>query len=216
MYRNVFLLLAISVFAGIKLVAADISDSLFLYVNPEKSSFWVTATNSTIKLPIDYPPGVSSAKLEVKGIGYSKVYDDITGSFFELQLPEAESAQTENVYELALSFGGGIVRTAKIGLISGVAPGAEGSTRCITSSGAMNWNKIKYRAVVPVPYGTTLFTCSLDGAAPVTNRLSGAQGWHAVGKVARNDGVQLSVTTKDGDITADMLGWGDGLFFKLK
>jgi hypothetical protein len=217
--RNLsFLIAAVLVNAalGADDVSNPVSNPVFLYVHPEKSSFWSTATNSTIKIPIDFPAGVSSAELEVKGLGYSKVYKDITSPFFELQLPEAESAQTENVYELTLSFKGGITRTAKIGLISGVTPGAEGTTRCITAPGATNWNKIKYRAVVPISYGTTLFTYSFNGAAPVTNKLTGAQGWLAVGKVARNADVQLSASTEDGDVSADLLGWGDGLFFKLK
>jgi hypothetical protein len=34
--------------------------------------------------------------------------------------------------------------------------------------------------------------------------------------VARNADVQLSASTEDGDVSADLLGWGDGLFFKLK
>ena len=96
------------------------SEETFVFLRPETSSFWNTATNSTMSLPIDYPNGATKATLEVKGVGYDKTYSDITADSYEIELPVPDSPQTENVYDLKLTFDDGTVRTAKLGLIQGL------------------------------------------------------------------------------------------------
>ena len=93
------------------------SEPTFIFLKPETSSFWNTATNSSMTLPIDYPNGASVATLSVKGVDYDRTYLNITEDSFDLELPAPDSPKTENVYDLTLTFNDGTVRTAKLGLI---------------------------------------------------------------------------------------------------
>ena len=193
------------------------SEETFVFLRPETSSFWNTATNSTMSLPIDYPNGATKAKLEVTGVGYSKVYENITSDSFDIELPVPDSPQTENVYDLTLTFNDGTVRTAKLGLIQGLSPDSEGSTRCLAPSEGAVWNAVKKRAVLPIPYGTTSFTMSVNGGE-VTNvdtGLNGAQGWYAI-KSATGDSVSFSLVANGMNYAATLLGQGDGFFVIVK
>ena len=193
------------------------SEETFVFLRPETSSFWNTATNSTMSLPIDYPNGATKAKLEVTGVGYSKVYENITSDSFDIELPVPDSPQTENVYDLTLTFDDGTVRTAKLGLIQGLSPDSEGSTRCLAPSEGAVWNAVKKRAVLPIPYGTTSFTMSVNGGE-VTNvdtGLNGAQGWYAI-KSATGDSVSFSLVANGMNYAATLLGQGDGFFVIVK
>jgi len=193
------------------------SEETFVFLRPETSSFWNTATNSTMSLPIDYPNGATKAKLEVTGVGYGKVYEGITSDSYELELPVPDSPQTENVYDLTLTFDDGTVRTAKLGLIQGLSSDSEGSTRCLAPSEGAVWNAVKKRAVLPIPYGTTSFTMSVNGGE-VTNvdtGLNGAQGWYAI-KSATGDSVSFSLVANGMNYAATLLGQGDGFFVIVK
>ena len=193
------------------------SEETFVFLRPETSSFWNTATNSTMSLPIDYPNGATKAKLEVTGVGYSKVYENITSDSFDIELPVPDSPQTENVYDLTLMFNDGTVRTAKLGLIQGLSPDSEGSTRCLAPSEGAVWNAVKKRAVLPIPYGTTSFTMSVNGGE-VTNvdtGLNGAQGWYAF-KPTTGDAVSFSLVANGLNYAATLLGQGDGFFVIVK
>jgi hypothetical protein len=46
----------------------SMSDSTFVFIKPETSFFWHTATNSTMTLPVDFPEGATSATLVVTGM----------------------------------------------------------------------------------------------------------------------------------------------------
>ena len=63
------------------------SDPAFVFLKPETSSFWRTATNSVVTLPVKYPEGATSADLTVNGVGYSRMYADIPEGDFDLELP---------------------------------------------------------------------------------------------------------------------------------
>lgn len=194
------------------------SNAVFVFLRPETSSFWNTATNSTILLPVEFPKGVAGATLEVAGVEYSKTYSISGSGDFELTLPPAVSERTENVYSLTLSFDDGTVRTAKLGLIEGLSSEAEGTTRCITSAGNASWSKVKYRAVLPVPHGMTSVKVALNGEEPadMDTGLGGAQGWFAVGSIARGDNVSVSGTADGISYDAFLRGWGEGLFFHIR
>ena len=194
------------------------SEETFVFLRPETSSFWNTATNSTMSLPIDYPNGATKAKLEVTGVGYSKVYENITSDSFDIELPVPDSPQTENVYDLKLTFDNeAIARTAKLGLIQGLSPDSEGSTRCLAPSGGAVWNAVKKRAVLPIPYGTTSFTMSVNGSemTDVVTGLNGAQGWYAF-KPTTGDAVSFSLVANGLNYAATLLGQGDGFFVIVK
>ena len=190
------------------------SEPTFVFLRPETSSFWNTATNSTMTLPIDYPRGATKATLTVNGVGYSRVYPDLTGDSIEIDLPAPDSPRTENVYELLLTFDNGAQsRTAKLGLIQGLDSGAKGSTRCIAPSVGRVWSKATGRAVLPIPYGTTSFT--VNGVEHDTG-LDGAQGWYALSPIESGETITLSCLADGVSYAASILGGGNGFFLIYK
>lgn len=195
------------------------SEETFVFLRPETSSFWNTATNSTMSLPIDYPNGATKAKLEVTGVGYSKVYENITSDSFDIELPVPDSPQTENVYDLKLTFDNeATVRTAKLGLIQGLSPDAEGATRCLAPAEGSVWEKVKYRAVLPIPYGTTSLSMQTNGGEwkPCFENHNGAQGWYALSPIGRGDNLSLSCIVDGVSYVASLIGGGDGFFVIVK
>ena len=214
MTRKVASLVGASLLAVVAMGDEVASNSTFVYLQPEKSSFWHTATNSTMTLPIDYPSGATKATLTVSGAGYAaKTYPNLTGNSFELALPVPDSPQAENVYDLPLAFDDGTVRTATLGLIQGLSTDSEGFTRWLAPAEGDVWNTIKKRAVMPIPYGTESFTMSVNGGTPmeVDTGLNGAQGWYAL-KPAIDDSVSLSLVAGGINYAATLLGQGDGFF----
>ena len=224
MRKNLIALIAVSailcaaVAYGTEASSDPVSDPVFVFLRPETSSFWNTATNSTISVPVEYPKGATKASLEVTGPGYSKTYHNLPEGNFELSFPPAVSERTENVYALALSFDDGTVRTAKLGLVQGHSSGSGGNARCILSGSAFSWNKVKYRAVLPVPYGMKTVKITVDGKETVDadTGLGGAQGWFALDPVARGDRVSVSGSANGIRYDAFLLGWGDGFFFHVR
>ena len=194
------------------------SEPTFVFLRPETSPFWNTATNNTMTLPIDYPSGATKATLTVSGVGYTTlIYSNLTDSSFDMELPVPDSPQAENVYGLALTFDDGTVRTAKLGLIQGVSPDAEGTARCLAPAEGSVWNKVQRRAVMPIPYGTESFMMSVNGSEPqmVDPGLGGAQGWYAL-KTKNGDSVSLSLVAGGIKYAVTLLGQGDGFFVILK
>ncbi len=195
------------------------SEPTFVFLRPETSSFWNTATNNMMTVPIDYPAGAKKATLQVSGLGYSCSYANITGPEYTFDLPAATSPETENVYDLTLSFYNenddpvAEPRTAKLGLVQGLSPDAEGTTRCLAPSGSKVWNRVKGRAVLPIPYGMTSF--KINGQETDTG-LEGAQGWYALGKIDPNESVSLSMTADGKEYMASLLGGGAGFMLIVK
>ena len=172
------------------------SGPTLVFTRPETSSFWNTATNNVMTVPIDFPADATRATLTVSGVGYSATYGNIergTDSF-TFELPRANSPQTENVYDLSLSFDDGTVRTAKLGLIEGLSPNAEGTTRCLAPANGRVWDNVRGgRAVLPVPYGADEISVTVNGETRTEpTGLNGAQGWFALG-VKPGDDVSLSM-----------------------
>ena len=190
------------------------SEPTFVFLRPETSSFWNTATNSTMTLPIDYPSGATKATLTVNGVDYRRVYPDLTGDSIEIDLPTPDSPRTENVYELTLAFDNGAPsRTAKLGLIQGLDSGAKGSTRCIAPAQGRVWSRVGSRAVLPIPYGTTSFT--VNGVEHDTG-LDGAQGWYALSPIDPGAAISLSCIANGVSYAASIMGGGDGFFLIFK
>lgn len=194
------------------------SEPTFIFLKPETSSFWNTATNSSMTLPIDYPNGASVATLSVKGVDYYRTYLNITEDSFDLELPAPDSPKTENVYDLTLMFNDGTVRTAKLGLIQGLDSGAKGSARCLAPADGRVWNTAKYRAVLPIPHGMESFSVRLNDGAweNIDPGLNGAQGWYALSPIRRGDSISLSYIADGMSHVASLLGGGDGFFVIMK
>ncbi len=189
------------------------SEATFVFLRPETSSFWNTATNNTMTVPIDYPTGATSAALSVCGLGYHCVYGDIQTNEYTFELPAATSPETENVYDLTLTFDNGVKRTAKLGLVQGLSPDSEGTTRCLAPAGSKVWDKVKGQAVLPIPYG--MRTLKINGVDTDTG-LDGAQGWYALGRIEPNEAVTLSGVAGGVEYAASLLGGGAGLMMILK
>jgi hypothetical protein len=193
----------------------EMSNSAFVFLEPEKSSFWQTATNNVIELPVCYPEGASSATLTVSGIGYSKTYENITGDSVEVTLPAVERPSDENVYVFELKFSNEEVITARLGLVQGIGKDGEGSTRCIASSVERKWGAVMQKAVIPIPYGIKAF--DIDGGEGDETGLGGAQGWLAIGPLAVNETHDLSmVTADDEEYFATVFGSSTGVFMYLR
>lgn len=189
------------------------SEPTFVFLRPETSSFWHTATNNVMTVPVDFPSGATSATLAITGYKYAQSYPGITGKSFTFTLPSAESPETENVYDLTLRFNddAATVRTAKLGLVTSFAAGSEAVTSVIAPSEGNVW-KAKGRAVLPIPYGTTSFT--VDGV-PTDTGLAGAQGWYAL-PLKSGGTTALSLTANGIDYSASFFGQPGGLFIIIR
>ena len=188
------------------------SPATFVSLRPRENSFWTTATNSTMSLPLDFPRGATSASLRICGVSYTNEIHGIVPlpSFsggYVVSLPPAAKPKEENVYDLTLTFDDGTVRTAKLGLIQGLMPDAEGWTRCIAPVGGGKWSRAVGRAVIPIPYGMTSFT--VDGRETDTG-LDGAQGWYALGGMGAGRTVDLALSAEGGAFVATLVGGSDG------
>lgn len=174
-----FLLLAATVLPSIAVFAAGekMSARTFVHVRPELNSFWRTATNNVVELPVDMPRTAKSATLHVQGVGYERTYSGLSGGFFRLELPEASAADCENVYRLTLSFDDNTVRTALLGVVEGMRPAEEG---CSTRLRLANWKRTASRCVIPVPHGTSSISVQGVPAVAMPAELDGAQGWCAL------------------------------------
>ena len=192
------------------------SDATFVFLQPETSSFWCTATNSTMTIPIYYPKGAAKADLLVDGMQYAKSYNDITSDSVDIELPAPANERTENVYTLTLSFDDGTVQTAKLGAVRGYAKEAAGVARCVIPEESASWKKFKYRAVLPVPYGMKNLTLGLNGGEPQPLEADGAQGWYGLEGIKRNDTLDFTYELNGMPYALSLVGGGDGFFFIMK
>ena len=202
--------------AAFSVYASDRNAPALVYLRPETSSFWHTATNSTMTLPVDFPFGASSATLTITGaFGYSQTISDITTSSVTVTLPEAtmseNAAATEDVYDFTLEFNDGTVKTAKLGLISGLGEG-RGTTRCFAPASGSAWEKVKGQVAIPIPYGMTSF--EINGT-PTDTGLGGDQGWYAL-KLKSDISAALSGIVGGNSWSALLKGAATGFFLILR
>ena len=161
-----------------KAVFETLGNGGLVFVNEKTSSYWHTATNCVLTLPIEFPAGASSATLSVTGTGYSAQYAIPAGTAqYPLSLPPATSPTTENVYDLTLAFNdsASTVRTAKLGLIDGYDATTAGRTRCLAPVTQRKWGWVRGRVVIPIPYGSEPLAI---GGTTIDTGLDGAQGWY--------------------------------------
>ncbi len=175
-----FIIMVLSVtLASLSSFADDMSDGILVYLKPEMSSFWHTATNRTIDLPVDFPASATKATLTITGaFGYTQTVSDIITHSVTVTLPAADHSidkpATEDVFDFSLSFNDGTVRTARLGLISGLGAEGEGATRCIAPATDRKWAKVNGSVAIPIPYGMKTFEI---GGVSTNTGLNGAQGW---------------------------------------
>ena len=218
-WRIVSLFVALSNRPPVSATAALTSEPTLVFTRPETSSFWNTATNNEMTVPVDFPAGATTATLTVSGIGYIATYANIAKGTdsYTFTLPPADSPQTENVYDLSLAFNDGTVRRAKLGLIDSISQNAEVTTRCLAPANGRVWERVKGgRAVLPIPYGTTSFTVTVNGEVRSADTgLGGAQDWYALG-INGGDEVSLSMIANGLSYTASLLGVNAGTILIMK
>ena len=191
--------LAIAAFAPPAFADDVSSDTVCVFTAPERSFLWCTPSNPTVTLPIVFPDGATAASLAVSGLGYMATYAIAAEGDFTLSLPAATSADTENAYDLTLSFtGSDVIRTARLGVICGVGAASSGETRCLAPDSASRWGRVERRAVAPIPHGATSFSFTPEGGTTITDTgLDGAAGWFAF-VVPSNTSATLAMTDTDG------------------
>ena len=190
------------------------SASTFIYVDTAESSFWRTATNNIVELSIDYPATATSASLSVAGsYGYSFETNNVAEGRFRLELPSATSPETEDVYDLVISFDDGTVRNARFGVIAGVSDRPEGSARCECDGASPRWGKVRQRAVLPVPFGATALSV---GGETVATGLDGAQGWYAYGPLAVGSSETVCLTMPGGAFEILLRSVGSGMSIRIQ
>ena len=183
------------------------SNRAIVILDADTTSFWRTATNNELSLPVEMPPLASSATLTVRGMKHDQTYEINSAGDFIVVLPSATSPQTEDVYDLTLTFNDGTVRTARLGLIQGFAAAGEtATTRVFAPKDDAKWKGVKKRAVMPIPYGMASFT--VNGVDTPTG-LGGAQGWYAL-SVAPDAVADLLGETEEAALSATLLGLYDG------
>ena len=193
--------------------AAMSQNGVFVFTAPDKTSFWRTATNNVISLPVYYPKGAGSATLEVRGTGYFRTYSGLPEGIFDLVLPAPEKAQNENVYELKLVFDDGPVRMARLGVLAGAYGRCEGVTRCVFNRESSDWTSFFRRAVIPVAQET--ISLAVNGK-DVPLLLDGARGWHVLCADRASARLELVLSDSGGNYSAVLFGYPPGflLFFR--
>ena len=179
------------------------SGASLVLLDTEQNSFWHTATNELLSVPVDFPPGATSASLSVRGIGYSRDYADIQTNEFAFVLPTPNAPEEENVYSLTLAFDDGTVRTARLGLVQGLSPAGEGATRCLVPGEGRKWSKVRGCAVMPVPPEATALEVNGQAVDLAANPI-----WYALDGVPCGETVTVSMTVDGEAFTKNLVGAG--------
>ena len=201
--RAMLFCLASFMFAASTMAAT--SDPTTVFLRPERSSFWRTATNSTVELRIDYPDGATKAELIVQGGTFAVRVPDITLGSYLAHFPEPTSPDVEDVYSLVLAFDNGVTNTATLAVVRGSGVAEPVVTSVLPPD--RKWRKVGHNAVLPIPFGTT--ELAIDGE-PIATGLDGAQGWygwrridagsHTLYLATESESVEVQVDTKTGFI----------------
>lgn len=202
--------------AGFCVLSASSAESnrAVVFLDADATSFWRTATNSVVTVPVDMPVLASSAELTVEGIGYRREYTITEAGDFEITLPPADSDNAENVYDMTLAFDDGTMRKARIGMVRSysASSGEDASTRVLAPKGDRKWNAVKRRAVMPVPHGTT--SLSVDGTE-IGDAAANAQGWYAF-SAATGDTATLALEENGRTHDASLTVYGFGHFVIIR
>jgi len=172
---------------AVLVVAAVVSVATYaaetnLFMRSKLNILWRTSPGTTFDVPVVLPPDASSATLTVTGRGYSRTYSNLFGGWQEVTLPAATSDETEDVFDLTLTFDdpAATVQTAKLGHVASAASDGDAEARVRVASSS-KWGAVKDRAVIRIPANAG--TLAIDGD-PVDDGLDGAAGWFRFDAVA--------------------------------
>jgi hypothetical protein len=172
--------LLLAIFAAF-VVNAEGEGECSVFVRSKENILWRTAAGNTVDVQVVLPPSASSATLTVSAKGYSRVYPGLASGVQPVELPEATSDETENVYDFSIAYDdpAGTVQSVKIGLLASAA--ADGSVEAdVRTDGASKWSKTSSPVVVRIPGGG--FT--VDGES-VDTGLDGMPGWYRFAPTGR-------------------------------
>ena len=163
-------------------MAGEWSDGTVVFLRPDETPLWRTATNSTMRLEWLSPRGASATSLvvEAKVGGWRDEIDLAGGESVDVVLSAPTAPEVENVYDFTLTFDNKETKTASLGVVRGAGAG-DGflGTSCAISDRAMK--RIGRRAVLPVPFGATRLVLNDEN---VDTGLGGAYGWYAWGPLS--------------------------------
>lgn len=196
------------------------SNEIDIFVKIEKSFLWRTAESSSPLVSWETPSTAVSATLEISSFFGRKSYDVSDKTELTLQLETPDSAASENVYDLTLTFNCGesnVVRRGQIGVVRGLGTsGAVGIVADIRKNDA-GWSKLRNnRAVLQIPAETTKLT--VDGETVETG-LDGTVGWYGWKSLVPKTGrapYELSLVAADDELTAGVIVLANGLSLILR
>ena len=177
------------------------SQSAFIYVAPEKTILWPTCAGGTITLPLNYPEGVSGARLEVKSSksGEPAIYSLLKSEYptsYELSLPTIANRYDEQVVTLTLTYDNEKVETAHLGLVRGFDRGGEAVYLNIIGldKTKSRWTKVKGAVVLEIPEGAISLELNNE---KLNTGLNGAAGWYVFETSKLPADSKLVLTTAD-------------------
>ena len=194
------------------------SKAAFVWIEPGRSTFWHTATNHVLTVPIVFPSGANKATLAIRGDRYAadrevEKTDDVVDC--TITLPEPKSQLDEDVYALELSFDDAAetVQKARLGLVRSAKAGNECVTRCLVPATGHKWSKTAGRAVLWVPYGMTSLTVNDEDFNP---QLGGNQGWCVVTGLEVGQTTEVTMVADGETYSSSLRGGPCGLFIVVK
>lgn len=175
--RTIAMLIAAAVMS-----AASYAAETTLFMRSKSNILWRTSPGTTFDVPVVLPPDATSATLTVTGRGYSRTYSNLSGGSQEVALPAATSDETENVFDLTLTFDdpAATVQTVKLGHVASAATSGDAEA-WVRVAGSRRWGAVKDRAVIRIPANAG--TLAIDGE-PVDDGLDGGAGWFRFDAVA--------------------------------
>ncbi len=176
MKAKFILSVAVLLLASGPMWASDISGPIGVFVDPDTTSFWRTASSSTFTVDLDYPSGATSVSIDVVGAKFHRRWEGVTAGSWTLELPA-----TENVYALSFAFDDGTTNNCSFAVIASQANGAEAVATMGQTPGA---GDVVFNSVLPVPFGTSALTVD---DVPVVNGCTGPQGWFVCGKMSSGE-----------------------------
>ena len=190
----------------------------FVWVQPGVSTFWHTATNRVLTVPVVFPEGARVATLSVRGDKFSANYEvQKVGACTDctITLPEVKSQFDEDVFALELRFDdeAGTVQNARLGLVRSATAGNECVTRCFAPADSRKWSKTVGRAVLWVPYGMTSLTVDGESFDP---QLNGDQGWCALTGLTLDHVTQVELVAGGETYSSGLRGGPGGLFIVVR
>ncbi len=194
--RNKSLKMSIMIMLAALNVDAVESNSIGVFVAPERSVLYRTLSSEVLTLPVDLAAyDADYAELDISGMNYRGTFVCEGESNFTVSLP-AVSETSEDVYDLTLTYfkegKSKAVRTTTLGRV--FSCGSRSAVAKVCDPESVRWNLSRCHAVLPVPYGAVSVSIGES-----VRELDGNAGWFGCKFTRSADPVHLCLVTLDGD-----------------